>query len=90
MRFPLPHWRHRIRRVETPRRLSPIDGDAEPDLRGRLRVFVDGDLLRDVIGYDCDEGWIMAIMHDDNGKRMARGDCWLAYRVFGDVVARWV
>lgn len=58
-----------------PRRIAP-DEDPPGMLRSRLRVFVDGDLLRDVVAYDIDEGWVLLVKHDDG---------FLARKVFGKV-----
>lgn len=68
-----------------PRRLG-ID-DHAGGLRDYIRVTVDGDALRDVVAYDCDEGWALVLNHDDRGERVVRGGDYLAHPVFGYVRA---
>lgn len=51
----------------------------------RVRVYVDGDLMRNCIAYDCDAGWIEVIVHDNHGKLVKHGDGWLSRRIKGDV-----
>lgn len=75
--------------MEAPRRLLVCD-DSEGRLRPRLSVLLDGDSLRDVVAYDCDAGWVIALKHDDNGKRMRQGEFFLAVRRHGLVTARMV
>lgn len=70
--------------IAAPRRVA-IGDTCDPGLRRRLRVFVDGDLLRDIVAYDADEGWVMAVRHDECGCRMMNGDCYVVGVVFGDV-----
>lgn len=50
-----------------PRRYSSLDPDYRPEIGERVRVTVDGDLLRCVVAYDCDEGWLETLAHDYNG-----------------------
>ena len=69
-----------------PRRLAFNEACAIP--RARLRVFVDGDMLRDVVVYDCDKGEATVIAHDDNGNRISIGDRWLCQEVAGNVTVR--
>jgi hypothetical protein len=52
---------------------------------GRVRVFVNGDMLRNVIAYDIDAGWVEAIIHDDRGQPVRTGDGWQVARHYGAV-----
>lgn len=50
-----------------PRRYSTFDPDYSQKIGERVRVTVDGDLFRCVVAYDCDEGWLETLAHDDKG-----------------------
>jgi len=52
---------------------------------GRVRVFVGGDMLRNVIAYDMDAGWAEVIAHDDNGKLISFEGKWAVARYMGPV-----
>lgn len=52
---------------------------------GRVRVFVNGDMLRNVIAYDMDESWVEVVPHDDKGKLIRVGDAWQIVRHHGTI-----
>jgi hypothetical protein len=54
---------------------------------GRVRVFCDGDMLRNVIAYDADAGWVEVIAHDDCGQLMRREGFWVVTRYKGAIQA---
>lgn len=70
---------------EAPRRLAA--DNAQPELRARVRVYIDGDMLRDIMAYDVDQGWVLIVQHDDNGHRRQCSGEWLCERVYGRVKA---
>ena len=71
---------------EAPRQMS---ADMDCGIaRDRLRVFVDGDMVRDVLAYDCDAGWLACLVHDDEGNRMMDGESWLYKRIYGAITVR--
>lgn len=54
-------------------------------LARRLRVFVDGDLLRAVVAYDIEAGWIEVHERNDNGLLVHRDGEWAHRRIHGRV-----
>lgn len=54
---------------------------------GRVRVFVDGDMLRNVIAYDADAGWCEVIAHDEHGQLMRIDGRWRVQRYLGAIRA---
>lgn len=72
--------------VTPPIRLAFDEPCAIP--RARLRVFVDGDMLRDVVAYDCEQGVALVIAHDEQGNRMMIGERWLCREFAGNVTVR--
>lgn len=72
--------------MEAPRRIGPTEAVPE-EIRERLRIYIDGDLLRDIVAYDVDRGFVMVIGHGDCGERIQSDDCYTLHRYYGDVQA---
>jgi hypothetical protein len=74
----------------TPPRKASVDGlHGLPVVRGEcVRVFVDGDMLRGVVSYDCDDGWVDVLEWTDEGHAMHNGEHFLTRRVFGKIEVR--
>lgn len=77
--------------TDAPPRLS-VTGDggipvAPFAIRGRIRVFVDGDLYRCIVAYDVPAGWVEIIEHDERGMLVHRDGEFATRRVTGNVRA---
>jgi hypothetical protein len=72
--------------TDAPRKLA-IEEDVGTGIRQSIRIYIDGDIMRDVIAYDCDAGWIMHIVHNDAGERVGDGENWIIRRLYGHVIA---
>jgi hypothetical protein len=59
----------------------------DPALASRIRVFVDGDMLRCVTAYDIPAGWVEIIAHGDNGFLQHCDGEWVTRRVHGKIRA---
>lgn len=70
--------------MTTPRRGS-VDGLHNlPVVRAEsARVLVDGDMLRGVVSFDCDEGWAEILVWNDEGHALFDGENYLTRRVHG-------
>ncbi len=75
--------------MPAPRKAS-VDGlHGLPAIKGEsVRVIVDGDMLRGVVSYDCDEGWADILEWDDDGKPLHNGEYYVTRRIHGVVEAR--
>lgn len=73
--------------MDAPRQLSANGEHGFPKHpnQGRVKVFVGGDMLRNVVAYDLDAGWAEVITHDDNGALMRLGEGWGIRRYLGKV-----
>ena len=70
-----------------PPRKGSVDGaHGLPVIRAKLvRVFVNGDMPRGVVAYDCDAGWADVLVWDDAGHVLSDGEHYLTQRVRGRV-----
>lgn len=73
--------------MTAPPRKASVDGlHGLPIIDGRVvRVFVDGDMPRGVVSYDCDEGWADVLIWDDEGGPLTDGENFITRRLFGRV-----
>jgi len=53
-----------------------------------VRVTIDGDMLRGVVAYDCDEGWADVLVWDDAGQTLHNGEFFVTHRISGKIEAR--
>ena len=53
-----------------------------------VRVFVDGDMPRGVVAYDCDAGWAEVLVWDDFGAPLHDGENYVVQRLAGKVEVR--
>lgn len=76
--------------TQHPPRKGSVDGlHGLPVVQGRtLRVLIDGDMLRGVVSFDADEGWVDALIWDDAGKPLHDGENFVTQRRFGAVEVR--
>lgn len=58
-----------------------------PSICRRIRIFVDGDMLRHVVAYDIEAGWVEVIEHDERGFLVHRDGEWSTRRVHGQLRA---
>lgn len=70
-----------------PPRKGSVDGlHGLPVIQARLiRVFVNGDMPRGVVSYDCDEGWADILVWNDSGRPLHDGENFVVQRVAGVV-----
>lgn len=55
-------------------------------IEGRaVRVYVDGDMPRGVVSWDCDGGWADVLIWDDEGTPVSDGENFVTKRVFGTI-----
>lgn len=75
--------------TDAPRKGS-VDGlHGLPIIEGRaVRIFVDGDMPRGVVSYDCDAGWADVLVWDDDGGPLSDGENFITRRLFGKVEAK--
>lgn len=68
-----------------PRRCSTDGrcGYPQPTDPARLRVLIDGDMLRGVVAYDIDEGWADVLLWDEDGNPVMRNGQFVATRRSG-------
>lgn len=68
-----------------PRRCSTDgrEGYPKPDDASRLRVLIDGDMLRGVVAYDADAGWADVLLWDEDGNPTMRDGHFVAVRRTG-------
>jgi len=76
--------------MTSPPRKGSVDGlHGLPIIQARLvRIFVDGDMPRGVVSYDCDQGWCDVLVWDDAGCVVNDGENFVTQRVYGKVEAR--
>lgn len=76
--------------MTAPPRKGSVDGlHGLPVIEGRLiRVFVDGDMPRGVVSYDCDAGWCDVLVWDDLGRIVTDGENFITQRLRGKVEVR--
>lgn len=70
-----------------PRRCSTDGrwGYPKPEDASRLRVLIDGDMLRGVVAYDVDEGWADVLLWGDDGDPVMRDGQFVATRRTGQI-----
>ncbi|MEN9924166.1 MAG: hypothetical protein RL268_292 [Pseudomonadota bacterium] len=75
--------------MTAPRKAS-VDGlHGLPTIKGEsVRVMVDGDMLRGVVSYDCDEGWADVLEWDDGGHPLHNGEYFVTQRLYGKIEVR--
>jgi len=72
--------------TQAPRRVVPKD-DLPREVRELIKVFVDGDMPRGVLGYDMDEGWAVLCEFDDAGDPIRIGEFYKTRIVTGKIRA---
>lgn len=73
--------------IPAPRRYATTDPAYNAEIGQRVIVTVDGDMLRHVVAYDCDEGWIDAVAHNEYGVMVEFDGQYVTRRYFGEVKA---
>lgn len=70
-----------------PPRKGSTDGQhGLPVIYGKpVRVFVDGDMPRGVVAYDCEAGWCEVLMWTDDGWPVTDGENFIVRRLTGKV-----
>ena len=76
--------------MTAPPRKGSVDGlHGLPVINASLiRVFVDGDMPRGVVSFNCDEGWCDVLVWDDAGRIVNDGENFVTQRVHGRVEVR--
>lgn len=73
--------------MTTPPRKGSVDGlHGLPVITAKLvRIYVDGDMPRGVVSYDCDEGWCDVLVWGDDGHVLHDGENFVVRRLVGKV-----
>lgn len=71
-------------------RKGSVDGlHGLPRIHGKMiRVFVDGDMPRGVVSFDCDAGWCDVLVWNDVGRPLFDGENFVTQRLTGKVEVR--
>lgn len=72
--------------TDAPRRIVPAD-DYSAAFRETVRVFIDGDMPRGVLGYDIEEGWALVCEFGEDGQPIRNGAYWQTRIVTGKIKA---
>lgn len=71
----------------SPPRRGSVDGlHGFPVVEARLvRVFVNNDMPRGVVSYDCYAGWADVLVWNDDGDPVTDGENFIVRRLFGNI-----
>ena len=73
---------------DPPQRLTPADLSTKMECH-RVRVLLNGEPLRDVVGYDAGDGWVERYRRDDRGNHVLQGGRLATERLRGTVTVEW-
>jgi hypothetical protein len=74
---------------EPPRRLDAVLDLGNPDIYN-VKIFLDGDCVRECVSYDAEAGWIEQFAKDYRGKLLVCGDEFKIIRKRGKVRVTWI